>query len=82
MNLTDRRRGRLRHDQQVSLTPDDVDRRRVRTGLAIVSVVFLVALVLVVVLDDAIGRGFMAAVLFISLVQAAMLVRKIRNLRG
>jgi hypothetical protein len=65
----------------VNRAPDEADPRRVRIGLVIVAIAFLVALVLVVVIDDTVGRGLMAAVLFVSLVQAGLLVRKIRKLR-
>jgi hypothetical protein len=58
---------------------DDVDPRRVRLGLAILTVVFLVALVLVAVVDDPVGRALMVAVVFIALVRAALLVRSIRR---
>ena len=53
-----------------------------RLGLAIVTVVFLVALVLVAVVDDPAGRAFMVAVLLIALVRGGLLVRSLRKERN
>jgi hypothetical protein len=70
------------HDLSVDQPPSDVDPRRVRIGLVILSVVFLVALVLIAVVDDPIGRAMMVVVVLISLVRAALLVRSIRRDRS
>jgi hypothetical protein len=61
---------------------NDVDPRRVRIGLAIVTLIFLVALVLIAVVDDPLGRAMMVVVVLISLVRAALLVRSIRRDRS
>ena len=71
------------HDLLVDQPPnDEVDPRRVRIGLAIVTAVFLAALVLVAVVDDPIGRAMMVGVVFIALVRGALLVRSIRRDRS
>ena len=58
---------------------DDVDPTRVRIGLAVVSVTFLVALVVAFLVDDATARLVMGLVMFSALVRAALLVRSIRR---
>lgn len=58
---------------------DDIDRRRVRIGLAIVGVLVLVAFVLLLTIDEPLGQAIMGAVMFAALVRAALLVRSIRN---
>ena len=57
----------------------DVDPRRVRLGLILLTIVFFVALVIVMVVDDALGRAVMAGVLVITLARAALLVRSLRR---
>lgn len=59
-----------------------VDRRRVRIGLSVVTVLFLVTLVLLAVVDDPLGRAVMGAVLVVTLVRAALLVRSLRRDRA
>jgi hypothetical protein len=58
---------------------DDVDRTRVRTGLAVVTVAFLVALVVAFVVDDTTARIVMGLVMFSAVVRAALLVRSLRR---
>ena len=65
----------------VSESADEVNRRRVRGGLAIVSVVFLVALALALIVDDPLGRVIMSAVVIVSMVRAFLLVRSLRKER-
>jgi hypothetical protein len=72
----------LGHDQPVTPAPDEVDRRRVRIGLGIVAAMFLVALVLLLVIDDPTGRALMAAVLLIAVIRAALVMRALRKERG
>ena len=72
----------MSHDRSVDQSPNEVDPRRVRIGLAILTVVFLIALVLVAVVDDPVGRAMMVAVVFISIVRAWLLVRSIRRDRA
>jgi hypothetical protein len=58
---------------------EEVDRRRVRVGLVIVGVMVVVAVVLLAIIDEPVGRAVMTAVLFAALVRAAFLVRTIRR---
>ena len=59
-------------------TPE-LDPRKVRTGLAIVTAVFVVAAVLIVVIDDPFGRAVMAAVAALAVVRAFLLSRSLRR---
>ena len=65
------------HDLDVEPT-DEVDRRRVRIGLVMVSVLVLVTFVLLVAVDEPLGKAIMGAVMFAALVRAALLIRTIR----
>ena len=56
----------------------EVDRRRVRAGLTVLTLVLLVALVLFFVVDDAVARLVMAAVILFTLVRTALIIRKER----
>jgi hypothetical protein len=56
-----------------------VQRSKVRAGLAIVSVVFLVATAVLLVVDDPTARLVMGLVMFVSVVRAALLVRDLRR---
>jgi hypothetical protein len=58
---------------------EQVDRRRVRLGLIVVTVLFVVTAVLVAVVDDPVGRAMMGVVLFTTVVRAAILVRSLRR---
>ena len=61
------------------MTDEEVDATRVRVGLVIVSVAFLAALVVALVVDDATARVVMGLVMFIALVRAALLIRSLRG---
>jgi hypothetical protein len=54
----------------------EVDRRRVRAGLAIVTLVLLVALVLLFVVDSALGRVILGAIVVFTIVRATLIVRR------
>jgi Flp pilus assembly protein TadB len=56
-----------------------MDSRKVRMGLAIVTVIVLVALVLVAVVDDPVGRAVMLAVAALGFVRAFLLTRSLRR---
>ena len=53
-----------------------------RIGLAIISAVFVVALVVAFVVDDPAGRAFMIAIVVIAFIRAALLARSLRKERG
>ncbi len=68
--------------RQTLAMPDElpqIDPRRVRFGLALVTVVFLVALVLLVTIDDTLGRAVMAAIVVVAVVRAFLLMRQARG---
>ena len=56
-----------------------IDRRMVRIGLAIISLVVVVAVVLFAVIDDPIGRALMFAVAALGIVRAYLLSRSLRR---
>ena len=56
-----------------------VDRRKVRIGLAMISLVVVVALVLFFLIDDALGRALMFAVAALGIVRAYLLSRSLRR---
>jgi hypothetical protein len=58
---------------------DEVDRTRVRAGLAIVSVTFLIALVALLVIESAVAKIVMGLVMFTALVRAFLLARSLRR---
>jgi hypothetical protein len=58
---------------------DEINIAKVRTGLAVVTVAFIVALVVAFVVDDATARLIMGLVMFSALVRAALLVRTLRR---
>ena len=74
VNLTTR----LRHDEPVPID-EEVNRSRVRAGLAIVTVTFLVAAGILLFVDDPLARVVMGLVMVLSLVRAALLVRSLRR---
>jgi hypothetical protein len=55
------------------------DHRKVRAGLAVISIVVIVAAVLFVVVDDPIGRSIMFAVAILGIVRAYLLSRSLRQ---
>ncbi|MBW8825011.1 MAG: hypothetical protein JF603_01485 [Acidobacteria bacterium] len=57
----------------------EIDPRRIRIGLAIVTIAFVVGLVLLFVVDDPVGRAMMAAVSVVALIRGGLLVRSIRR---
>jgi hypothetical protein len=60
-------------------TPAQIDPRKVRAGLVLVTLIVLVAAVLVVVIDDALGRSVMFAVALLGVVRAYLLSRSLRR---
>jgi len=56
-----------------------VDQRKIRIGLAMISVVVLVAVVLFIVIDDAVGRALMFAIAVLGIVRAFLLTRSLRR---
>lgn len=60
-------------------TPQQVNPTKVRQGLALISVVVLIACVLFVVIDDAPGKAMMLVVAGIALVRAFLLSRSLRQ---
>jgi len=59
--------------------PLQPDRRKVRVGLAMISVVVIVALVLFALVDDPIGRAVMFAIAVLGMVRAYLLSRSLRR---
>ena len=57
----------------------DVDPRRIRIGVAILGVTFVVAVVLALIVTDPLGRTIMIAVTVVSFVRAALLIRSLRR---
>jgi len=56
-----------------------VDQRKIRIGLVMISVVVLVAVVLFIVIDDAVGRALMFAIAVLGIVRAFLLTRSLRR---
>ena len=56
-----------------------LDRRKVRIGLLMVTAVVVVALVLVAVIDDPFGRAVMVGVALVAIVRAFLLTRSLRR---
>ena len=62
------------------MPPDDqVDRTRIRAGLVIVSITFLVALVVLLVVENGAAKLIMGLVMVTALVRALLLVRTLRG---
>lgn len=59
-------------------TGPQVDRRKVRMGLALISVVVVVALVLAFVVDSAVAQAIMFAIVLLGIVRAFLLSRALR----
>lgn len=57
----------------------DVDRTKVRIGLAIIGVLFAACLVGAALVDDATGRAVLLAVAAVSLVRLGLLTRSLRR---
>jgi hypothetical protein len=58
---------------------EDYDRRKIRAGLAIVTVVVLAALILMAVIDSGLGRAVMFAIAVTAFVRALLLARSLRR---
>ena len=58
---------------------DEVDRTRVRAGLVIVTVTFVIALVGLVAIDSAVGKAIMGLVMFTAVLRAFFLTRSVRR---
>ena len=68
------------HDGPIAEPIDpQIDRRKVRIGLAMISLVVVVALVLIAVIDDPIGRALMFAVAGLGIVRAYLRSRSLRR---
>ena len=63
-------------------SPQELNPAKVRAGLAIVTAIFLVSAVLIVVVDDAIGRSIFFAVAALTMVRIALLARSLRKDRA
>jgi hypothetical protein len=62
------------------VTPNgEVDRTRVRIGLALITLVVIVALVLLIVVDGVVGKAIMFAVAATAFVRLVLLVRDVRQ---
>ena len=60
--------------------PDpQLDPRKVRIGLIVVSAVVIVAVVLIFVIDDPFGRAVMFAVAALAVIRAFLLTRSLRR---
>lgn len=59
----------------------DINPKKVRQGLAVVTVILLVSAVMVVVADDAIGKSIFFAIAGLTLLRAALLARWLRRNR-
>jgi hypothetical protein len=68
------------HDADVPEPAEpEVNRRKVRVGLAMVSVVVVAAVVLFVIIDDPIGRAVMFAVALSGFIRAYLMTRSLRE---
>lgn len=68
------------HDAGVTDPADpEIDPRKVRIGLALISLVVLVAVGLLFVIDDGIGRAIMFAVALSGIIRAYLLTRSLRQ---
>jgi hypothetical protein len=62
--------------------PQEMNPAKVRLGLVMVSVVVLVAIILFVLIDDALGRAVMFGVALAGFIRAFLLVRALRREAG
>jgi hypothetical protein len=58
---------------------DDVDRTRVRVGLVVVTVTFVIALTGLLLIDNGFAKAVMGLVMFTAVVRAFLLTRSIRR---
>lgn len=63
----------------MSDTSATVDPKKIRLGLAIVTVIFVTSIVLFVVVDDTLARGIFFAVALVSLIRVVLLARWIKR---
>ncbi|MDP1820539.1 MAG: hypothetical protein Q8K58_11720 [Acidimicrobiales bacterium] len=61
------------------VTPPELDRRKIRIGLAIISLVVVVAIMMVVVIEAPAGKAVMFAIAVTAFVRAYLLSRSLRN---
>ena len=59
--------------------PVEINRTKVRTGLALISLLFAASVVLLFVVDDRIGKAIFFAVALLALVRIALLVRWLKR---
>lgn len=59
--------------------PSAPDRQKVRMGLAVISLVLLVAVVLMLMIDDRLGHAVMFAVALTAIIRAYLLTRSLRS---
>ena len=59
--------------------PPELDRRKIRIGLAIISLVFVGAVVGFILIDDNIGKAVMAGVALVVGVRVFLLTRSLRR---
>jgi hypothetical protein len=62
--------------------PPQIDRTKIRLGLALVSVVVVVAIVLFLVVDDGLGRAVMFGVALAGFIRIYLLTRALRSGEG
>lgn len=58
-----------------------LDRTKIRIGLGIISLIFIAALVLALVIDDSFGRAVLVGVAVVCAVRMALLVRWMKQQR-
>lgn len=61
---------------------DEIDSRRVRTGLGLIALVVAVAVVMFFVVDAPAGKGLMLVIAGIAIVRMVLLVRWVRGRSG
>ena len=59
--------------------PPQLDRRKIRIGLAIITVVVIVALVMIAVIDSAAGKAVMFAIALVAFLRLFLLTRSLRS---
>ena len=60
--------------------PPEMDRRKVRMGLALITVVVVAALVLAALIESPVAKAVMTAVVLVGFVRLWLLTRSMRNL--
>lgn len=59
--------------------PPELDRSRIRIGLAMITIVMIVALVMIAVIDSGVGKAVMFGVAFLAFVRLFLLARSLRR---